>query len=99
MDTNGAPGPVIPEWTIADRLRKAREHAQLEQRELAADLGISRNTVNNYEHARHSPRRPVVLAWGIRCGVDVGWLWTGEAGHGDVAPPGAPWHAPGGVSW
>ena len=36
---------VVPMWTQADRLRKAREHAGLEQGEFALAIGVSRNTV------------------------------------------------------
>lgn len=87
---------VIPEWTMPDRLRKAREHAGLEQAELAHDMGVSRNTVNNYERGRTTPRRPVILAWAIRCGVPVEWLWTGQADADDgTAAPATPWHAAG----
>jgi len=33
--TNTVQETMIPTWTLADRLRKAREHAGLEQSELA----------------------------------------------------------------
>lgn len=62
---------AIPEWTIADRLRKARESAGLEQNALAADLGVSRNTVGNYEGGKVTPRRPVLVAWALRTGVPL----------------------------
>jgi transcriptional regulator with XRE-family HTH domain len=71
---------IIPEWTPADRLRKAREQSGLEQADLARDLGVSRNTVGNYEGGRVSPRRPVLVAWALRTGVQLSWLVTGEAG-------------------
>ncbi len=83
----------IPEWTLGDRLRKARESAGLEQTELASDIGISRRTVQNYERAKVRTRRPVLLAWAVRCGVPVEWLVNGT-----TAPPATPWHAAGGVS-
>ena len=92
-------GPAVPEWTMADRLRKARESAGLEQRELAADIGVSRNTVHNYERGRVVPRRPVVLAWAIRTGVPVSWLWDGadDDAPREVAPPSTPWQVLGGA--
>ena len=40
---------LIPTWTIADRLRKARESAGLEQNEPALAAGISRATISNSE--------------------------------------------------
>lgn len=68
------PDPRIPRWSVGDFLRKAREHADLEQSQLAADLGISRNTVINYERGKVAPRRAVVMAWAMRTGVPVEWL-------------------------
>jgi transcriptional regulator with XRE-family HTH domain len=67
----------VPTWTIGDLLRKAREHAGLEQMELAEELGISRATVSNYERGHVRPRKAVVMAWAMRTGVPVAWLQTG----------------------
>ncbi|NYS35952.1 helix-turn-helix transcriptional regulator, partial [Streptococcus danieliae] len=39
----------IPQFTISDRLRKAREHARLDQTQLAKRIGISRTSVSSYE--------------------------------------------------
>ena len=36
---------VTPQWTVGDRLRKAREMIGLDRAELAEQIGISRNTV------------------------------------------------------
>lgn len=47
---------IVPEWTTGDRLRKARELTGLERSEFARELGISRNTVTNYEHGKVEPR-------------------------------------------
>ncbi|WP_425393602.1 helix-turn-helix domain-containing protein [Agromyces subbeticus] len=68
----------IPEWTMADRLRKAREHARLEQRQLAELAGIARATVSNAERGAHIPHRATVRAWADACGVLVSWLETGR---------------------
>lgn len=75
---------IVPEWTLGDRLRKARETADLEQIELARDIGVSRNTVANYERGKTTARRPVVLAWAVRCGVPIEWLWTGRVPESGV---------------
>ncbi len=77
MDVKQRPswqGGVVPEWTLGDRLRKARLHAGLEQAELATELGIARNSVASYENQRTAPRRPVLLAWAMRTGVSLDWL-------------------------
>lgn len=68
---------AVPQWSLQDRLRKAREYAGLQQSELAADLDISRNTVSNYEAGRVEPRRIVMRVWAMRCGVDFQWMETG----------------------
>lgn len=70
---------VIPEFELTDRLRRAREYAQLDQGELAEELGISRNSVGNYENGRRTPTRPYLLAWADVTGVDAFWLETGMA--------------------
>jgi len=67
-----------PEWTLADRLRKAREVAGLHQHELAAELGISSTSIGNYEAGRSRPRRPVLTVWALRCGVPLSWLLEGD---------------------
>lgn len=72
-------GTLIPRWTLGDRLRKARELAGLQQIELAAELGIHRGSVANYESGRTTPNRPVVMAWALRCGVPFEWLRDGQA--------------------
>lgn len=75
---------TIPEWLLTDRLRKAREHAGIEQAAMAAWLGVSRNTVGNYENGRTRPRLIVLRAWAQATSVDLAWL-TGEATR-DEAP-------------
>lgn len=67
----------IPEWTLGDRLRKARLMAGLEQQEFADELGISRGTVHNYEMDRTRVKRPFLLAWSMRTGVPMEWLERG----------------------
>lgn len=68
--------PTAPHWTLGDRLRKAREHAGMEQGELASRIGISRNTVGNYELGRgvRPPKLIVLRAWAHECGVPFDWL-------------------------
>lgn len=68
---------LIPVWTTADRLRKAREHVGLSQIEFAAETGMSRQTIGNYENGNTRPNRVFVAAWALRTGVPVEWLLTG----------------------
>jgi transcriptional regulator with XRE-family HTH domain len=78
------PPPAVPEWTLADRLRKARELAGYSQAELATVTGISRQSINSYETGRTTPRRPQLLAWATACHVEYEWL-TGGPSYGREA--------------
>lgn len=88
------PHGVIPTFTLADRLRKARELTGLDQIPFADELGISRNSVSNAETGTVMPRRITLKAWAMRTGVDLDWLLTGTAptapdGGGEWAPRGS----------
>ncbi len=78
----------VPSWTLADRLRKARENAALSQQELAEATGISRRSISAYEGGSGDPKRPALLAWSLTTGVSYEWLKTGEASAGDEGPGG-----------
>jgi transcriptional regulator with XRE-family HTH domain len=67
-----------PQIEIYHRLRIARQHAGLEQGELADRIGVSRNTVSNAENNRVATRRLLINAWALACGVPVSWILTGE---------------------
>lgn len=89
--TKAAAGGVRPDWTLADRLRKARVHAELHQDELADELEISRRSVQLYENGTKVPKRPVLIAWALRCGVEYAWLINaeGDEGEPDDGSPGS----------
>jgi transcriptional regulator with XRE-family HTH domain len=75
---------VDPEFTLSDRLRKAREFAGFkEQRTFAATLGIAQKSVSNYESGKTTPNKLVLREWARITGVRLGWLlggeWPGEA--------------------
>ena len=74
MTESPLPAPAVPAWTLGDRMRKAREHAGLKQSELAAEIGIARSSIVNYESSRTEPSRPILLSWALRCGVPFEWL-------------------------
>lgn len=84
-----APGDDrVPEWTVGDRLRAAREKkAQLDQAPFAELIGVSRGTVSNYERGTVDHYKPIVLrAWAMATGVPLEWLETGESAA--PRPPG-----------
>lgn len=75
------------EFTIADRLRKAREHIGADQKAFAALTGISRGTIGNYESADYSTRKKYILAqWAMATGVSPEWIETGQ-GQATPTPP------------
>ncbi len=74
-------GGRVPQWTLGERLRKAREDGNLSTDELAADIGRSERTVRNYE--RDATRAPllVIRQYALRTGVSLAWL-SGDGGEG-----------------
>lgn len=74
---------TIPEWTLGDRLRKARELTGLDQTEFASRIDISRKTVGNYETGRVEARMIVLKQWALATGVDLAWLIGSGNPHGD----------------
>jgi transcriptional regulator with XRE-family HTH domain len=68
-----------PQWSIGDRLRKAREDAALDQRELAERAGISRATVSNAERGVGTPNTATLRVWAAATGVSLAWLVDDEA--------------------
>jgi transcriptional regulator with XRE-family HTH domain len=68
---------VVPEFSMGDRLRKAREHAGLEQVDLAKTLGIHRQTISRYERNAAMPIASVIVVWALVTQVDLLWLQTG----------------------
>lgn len=70
------PKPRIPEWTVADRLRKARESAGISIVELSEMLDCSKQTIYNYEDNEwpRSRRWTMMRLWAWACDVDAGWI-------------------------
>lgn len=72
----------VPQWSVQDRLRKAREHAGLTQLELAESIGVARNSVSNYESGATKPRQIVLNQWSLATGVPLSWLQLGDDNDG-----------------
>jgi len=65
---------VVPEWTVGDRIAKARRHAGLRAEDIAEILSVSRTTISNWENGV-APCRPVFVREIARqCGVSYEWL-------------------------
>ena len=67
-----------PRFELQHRLALSREIADMDQIAIADALGVSRQTVSNYERGFTAPRRAVLVAWALATGVDVDWLVNGE---------------------
>lgn len=69
-----------PEWTIGDRLRKAREFAGLKQSDMAARFRVGRSTIANWEAERNTPGYLALEKWAEVTGVPFDWLHDPERG-------------------
>lgn len=65
---------VVPEWTMGDRLRKARSLTGMTVQEFAAATLISARTINNYEADRFPPKLLALKRWSEVTGVSEAWL-------------------------
>ena len=72
-------GGVVPQWTLADRIRKAREANDYSQSDLATITGISRASISHYEGGKTRPSKASLKLIAMATGVDRYWLLTGEA--------------------
>lgn len=77
--TSATQAGACPPIELRHRLRIAREYAGLDQEQLADRIEAARSTVSNAETGKVTPRRMVVMAWAMACGVSREWLETGQA--------------------
>lgn len=70
--------PEIPEFDLADRLRKALRHADVSVQSMAEYLEVSRNTIGNWINGHTRPRPAEMKLWALRCGVPYEWLIGGD---------------------
>ena len=79
MTTSTHMAGAVPHFTVADRVRKAREYAGMQQTELANAAGMARSGVARIESGKGgTPRRSSLIAIAFATGVDLTWLETGE---------------------
>lgn len=79
--TNAPAEGNVPEFDMADRLRKALRHADVGVQEIADYLGVSRNTVGAWINGRTPPATAFVRLWAMRTGVPFEWLQNGTSPH------------------
>ena len=74
---------AVPRWTVADRVRKAREYAGFKQSELSAQLGMARTSLARVEQGKAEPRRTTLIGIAFATGVALEWLENGDTPAGD----------------
>lgn len=77
-DPNPNPGRV-PQFTLGDRLRKARESRGLDMQALGELIDIHRQSVARYEQDVAVPKRHVLLSWSVATGVALEWITGTDA--------------------
>lgn len=85
--TNPQPTPVL-EWTKGDRLGKALRMADVSHAEMAAILGVSRNTIGNYVADRTPISDGFIRLWAMRTRVSFDELKFGVPGASNPDPEG-----------
>lgn len=82
---------IVPEWSLGDRLRKARTLTGMTVAEFADAIGVSDKTINNAEGDKRAVRRITLNAWAMATGVSLEWLESGTAAPTPPTPdPGKP---------
>jgi transcriptional regulator with XRE-family HTH domain len=79
---------LVPQFDLADRMRKALRVADVGVQEMADYLGVTRATVGNWISGRRPPSKQTQRLWALRTGVNFDWLETGGNPHQLVADEG-----------
>lgn len=68
---------TIPEWDLADRMKKSLRHSGVPVQSMADYLDVARETVSTWINGRIKPSKQTLRLWAMRCGVPLEWLETG----------------------
>ena len=79
---------VVPQWTFADRLRKARQVAGFTQREFADALEVSAGSYSQWESGNNGPRDIVAVVKRIELMTGVPSAWLLGIDEPQLPPPG-----------
>ena len=90
MTTAYTPGDIIPQFDVADRLKKALSVADVPVGEMAEYIGITRETLSRYLNGRTPAPIAVVRLISVRTRVSLTWLQTGKAPARPQGPGGGP---------
>jgi transcriptional regulator with XRE-family HTH domain len=79
---------LVPQFDLADRMRKALRVADIGVQEMADFLGVARNTVSTWINGKITPSTQTIRLWAIRCNVPYEWLRCGDfPGPGSASTP------------
>jgi len=67
-------GGAVPQFDLADRMRKSLRESGIGVQEMADYLGAGRSTVSNWINGRIRPSVQTLRLWSLRCDVDYDWL-------------------------
>lgn len=80
----------VPEFDLADRMRKALRQSGVGALEMADYLGVSRNTVSNWINGRVPPGKQSIRLWAMKTGVPYEWLHDGVSSSPSPSGPTTP---------
>lgn len=80
------PNGAALEFDLLDRLAKSLRVSGKSRDQLAADLGVHRNTIGNYLNGRTPVDRRTLVAWAVTTGVPLEWLEHGTGASGPTTP-------------
>lgn len=78
----------VPEWDVADRMRKALRVASMTPGQMAEYLDVGGNTVSTWINGRINPSKQTLRLWALRTGVSFQWLSEGIAPTPTPGPDG-----------
>lgn len=65
---------AVPQWNLADRMRKALTDAEISVQDMADYLEVNRSTVSRWINDSIEPSAQTLRLWALRCGVSYDWL-------------------------
>jgi transcriptional regulator with XRE-family HTH domain len=78
----------IPQWDLADRMRKTLRASGMGVQEIADEFGVSRNTVGAWINGANIPSPVALRLWAMRFGVPLEWLVDGTEPTDGPSPRG-----------
>lgn len=72
---------MIPEWRLADRVRRAVDFGNVDKQEWADECGVSIKTVYNWISGHSRPRRVYLKELSRLSGVPLEWIESGDDLH------------------